>query len=82
MDEMTLRSFRAGRGLRQVDVAALLRVSQPRVAAIERHRVDGLLVGTVADYVAAAGGRLLIGAEVAGGVMVPLWWRPEGEFRT
>lgn len=81
MDDVTLRLFREGRGLRQVEIARRVGVSQQRVGAIERRPVPRLLVATVADYVAAAGGRLVIGAELAGGVMVPLYWRPEGEIR-
>lgn len=83
MEEVTLRAFRLGRGLRQIDVAGAWpgRVSQARVSVLERHPVQLLQVRTVADYVAAAGGRLVIGAEIAGGVMVPLYWRPEGEIR-
>lgn len=76
-----LRVFREGRGLRQVDVASFLGVTQQRIAVVERHRIEGLRLGTVADYVAAAGGRVLVGAELPGDVMVPLWWRPKWEVR-
>ncbi|MFI7278444.1 hypothetical protein [Streptomyces sp. NPDC049879] len=81
MDDVTLKGFRLGRGVRQVDIAQHWGVSQQRVGAVEAGPIPRLLVGTLADYVAAAGGRLVVGAEVAGGVMVPLYWRPEGEIR-
>lgn len=82
-DVVTLRAFRVGRGLRQVDIADGFPepVTQARVSVVERHPVPLLRVRTVADYVAAAGGRLLIGAEIAGGVMVPLYWRPAEEIK-
>jgi hypothetical protein len=76
MDEMTLRAFREGRGVRRLDVAAWTGVSYQRVQAIERAPVSQLLIGTLDRYVAAAGGRLLVGAEVPGDVVVPLFWRP------
>lgn len=83
MEEVTLRAFRTGRGLRQIDVAGAfpVPVSQARVSVLERRPVEVLRVRTVADYVAAIGGRLVIGAELPGGVMVPLYWRPEEEIK-
>ncbi|MEU6932829.1 helix-turn-helix transcriptional regulator [Streptomyces sp. NPDC046374] len=69
-----LRDVRSGRGLTQSDVSTELKVSKQRVSALESAPMTSLQVGTLAAYAQALGGRLLIGIEVPGGVMVPVFW--------
>jgi transcriptional regulator with XRE-family HTH domain len=42
-----LRKIRISRGLRQADVAAMARVSQPTISRLERGHVDGLTLRTI-----------------------------------
>ncbi|MFR9675771.1 hypothetical protein [Streptomyces sp. TR02-1] len=68
-----LSQVRTGRGVRQRDVASALAVSRQRVSTVESTPVPALQVGTLASYVRAVGGRLMVGVELPGAV-VPLWW--------
>ncbi|MEU0770552.1 helix-turn-helix domain-containing protein [Streptomyces albogriseolus] len=73
-DVPQLRAVRAGRGLRLSDVAVQTGVSKQRVSAVESTPVRALQVGTLATYAQALGGRLLVGIELPGDVVVPVWW--------
>jgi transcriptional regulator with XRE-family HTH domain len=61
-----LREMRERRGLTQQEVAALMDVSQPRVAAIEKGELPATEVSTIERYVSALGGKLEIVAEFDG----------------
>ncbi|WP_347405398.1 helix-turn-helix domain-containing protein [Micromonospora sp. WMMD980] len=61
-----LREMREHRRLTQQEVADLMHVSQPRVAAIEKGDVPATEVGTIDRYVSALGGRLEIVADFDG----------------
>lgn len=50
----------------QMQVAGRMHVSQARVSAIENGDVEAAEVGTLMNYIAALGGRLLIAADFGG----------------
>ncbi len=65
----SLAQLRRARALTQVQMARAMGISQGEVSRIE-HQAD-LMLSTLASYVAAAGGRLVIGVEPeAGGPLV------------
>ncbi len=53
-----LREARLARGLRQLDVAGAMKVSDVQISRIERGRLDGLAIATLARHAAAVGLRL------------------------
>lgn len=61
-----LKEMRERRGLTQQEVADLMDVSQPRVAAIEKGELPATEVSTIERYVSALGGKLEIVAEFDG----------------
>jgi transcriptional regulator with XRE-family HTH domain len=62
--ELALNEIRAAAGLSQAEMAARLKLDQPQVSRLER-RPD-MLVSTLARYVDAAGGRLVVMADLEG----------------
>ena len=73
-----LTALRERAGLSQRELAARLKVSQPRVAAIER--ADNLTVDVLAQYVAAVGGQLEISV-LHGELRIPLSGEKSGSDR-
>ncbi|MFF2065696.1 helix-turn-helix domain-containing protein [Streptomyces sp. NPDC058200] len=61
-----LAEMRKQLGLTQREVAARMHVRQERVSAIERGNATATEVGTIAAYVAALGGSLVIVADFNG----------------
>lgn len=61
-----LRELRKDHGLSQAQLAERMGVSQRRVSAIERGRIDSTEVSTVRSYVEALGGRVHLVAEIDG----------------
>ncbi|MCT2276355.1 helix-turn-helix domain-containing protein [Micromonospora chalcea] len=61
-----LREMRERRGLTQQQVADRMKVSQPRVAAIENGELPKAEVGTVVRYIKALGGNVEIVADFEG----------------
>ncbi|MEV7347881.1 helix-turn-helix domain-containing protein [Micromonospora chalcea] len=61
-----LREMRERRGLTQQQVADRMKVSQPRVAAIENGELPKAEVGAVVRYIRALGGNVEIVADFEG----------------
>ena len=59
--EMTLQELRKSLGLTQTDMAKLLEIGQDSVSRLERR--NDLLLSTLHEYIAAAGGHLRLVAE-------------------
>ncbi len=66
MSGYLLRQLRKGQGLSQEQLAERMGVSQRRVSAIERGKVDRSEVATIRSYVTALGGELELVARIDG----------------
>ncbi|MEY4981642.1 MAG: hypothetical protein RL174_980 [Actinomycetota bacterium] len=66
-----LREIREETGMTQVELAALMGVSQNRVSKIERGEINKTEIGTLRKYFAALNGDVLISVKI-GGKIVPL----------
>lgn len=66
-----LREIRESSGMTQVEMAALMGVSQNRVSKIERGLLDKTEIGTLRKYFAALNGDVLISVKI-GGKILPL----------
>lgn len=64
LKDLALQEIRAAAGLSQEEMAARLEIDQPQVSRLER-RPD-MFVSTLARYVDAAGGRLVVMADLKG----------------
>lgn len=64
LKDLALQEIRAAAGLSQEEMAARLEIDQPQVSRLER-RPD-MFVSTLARYVDAAGGRLVVMADLRG----------------
>ncbi len=61
-----LRELREAQHITQNDLAGILHVTQERVSAIERGRIDRASIDTLRRYAAALGGELRVEVDVAG----------------
>ncbi|NMO02352.1 XRE family transcriptional regulator [Gordonia sp. TBRC 11910] len=61
-----LRELREAANVTQVELAALLRVSQNRISRIEKGDIERSQVDTLRRYVEALGGRLKVEVELGG----------------
>ncbi len=59
-----LRQLRKGQGLSQAQLAERMGVSQRRVSAIERGKIDRSEIATIRSYVTALGGELELVARI------------------
>lgn len=66
-----LREIREASGRTQIEMAALMGVSQNRVSKIERGEIDKTEIGTLRKYFAALNGDVLISVKI-GGKILPL----------
>ena len=66
MSGYLLRQLRKGQGLSQEQLAERMGVSQRRVSAIERGKVDRSEIATIRAYVTALGGELELVARIDG----------------
>lgn len=66
-----LREIREETGMTQVELAALMGVSQNRVSKIERGEINKTEIGTLRKYFAALDGDVQISVKI-GGKIVPL----------
>ena len=64
LKDLALQEIRTAAGLSQQEMAARLEIDQPQVSRLER-RPD-MFVSTLARYVDAAGGRLVVMADLKG----------------
>lgn len=67
----TLRALRKQQGLSQAELALRMGISQRRVSAIERGRINRSEVNTIRAYIGALGGAIYLVADI-GGQMVRL----------
>lgn len=61
-----LRELRQAQNITQTDLAGILHVTQERVSAIERGRIERTSIETLRRYAEALGGELRVEVDVAG----------------
>lgn len=61
-----LRELREAQHITQSDLAGLLNVTQERVSAIERGRIERASITTLRRYAEALGGQLRVEVDIAG----------------